>query len=381
MTTPRNTDGNMKILFIPSWIDVEFKSPAQSTFTNFPKVIGELDGIETGMIYAEMHVKQFRRKYITVNSLPYPYLGMRAWAPPKRGRLWNIWIKKYLELYEKFVEKYWKPDVIHAHSVLAAIAAMHIGEKHDIPYILTEHLPVEKIKDLPKGYHEKYQQVGKTAHTLTTVSSEGRDFLEKKLSRTVKRIHNFVDIDFFNAKNKITEAPVFISIGEPAYTKGLDNILKCFPTVKEAIPDAILILVDKISDRKVYVDPIIKKKKLKQSVVLTGIVDKNEVKRLLQSAAVYVSASRQESFGMTMVEALASGTPLVATKTAGSNEIFKGGTGLQVNQDDNDALAEAMIEVYRNRENYKPNKLHNYVMKKFSQNMILPKWKNIYRNV
>lgn len=370
-----------KILYIPSWIDVDFKSPAQSTFTNFPAVISKLDDTEVGMIYAEMHVQQFRRRYIYTDKVNYPYLGMRAWTAPKRGRLWSVWLRKYVELYEKFIKEYWKPDIIHSHGVLAGVAANELYEKYKIPFVHTEHLGETEMKQLPKSYRIRYETIAKNATAITTVSRENRDYMEQWLKIDVLHVPNFVDVEHFQAKNKVIDQPVFISIGEPAHTKGLDILMKSFIRVKEEIPEAMLILVDKIRDRKVVVDPIVKKNKLKQSIIMTGIVDRQEIKRLLQSASVYVSASRHESFGMAMVEALASGTPVVATKTAGSKDILEKSVGLLVEQKDEEGLAKAMVDAYVHRKKYRPEKLHGYIAKKYAEAVILPSWQKIYQSV
>lgn len=61
---------------------------------------------------------------------------------------------------------------------------------------------------------------------------------------------------------------------------------------------------------------------------------------------VFVSASRSESFGLAITEAMASGTPVVATKTEGAKEVIRDGeTGILVAIEDIQALASAVIEV------------------------------------
>ncbi len=372
---------NKKILYIPSWIDVDFKSPGQSTFTRFPEAIAGHGDTTVGMIYAEMHIQQFKRVYIETENAPYPYLGMRAWTPPKRGSMWNTWMKKYLELYEKYTEKHWVPDVIHSHGILGGIIADEIYKKHKIPFIHTEHLGKTEVDRLPGDYIKRFKSLAKNAKALTTVSSGNKKFLDEKIGAEFKLVPNFTDNEFFQAKTKATDQPVFISIGEPAYTKGLDNLLNSFVEIRKELPEAILILVDKIRDRKAVVDPIIKKQKLKRSVIMTGIVDKYEIRRLLQSAAIYISASRHESFGVTMVESLMCGTPVVATETDGSLDILEKSVGRLVEQKNKEQLTEAILEVYHDRKKYKPQNLHNYAAKRYGEGSVVQLWENLYRNV
>lgn len=376
-----NTEKKTKVLVIPSWSDVDFTSPSQKTYHNFTRALNHSELIQAGMIFAEMHIKQFKRKYIEVEELSYPYIGMRAWSPPKRGFLWRIWLGKYKSLFEKFCAKYWKPDIIHAHSIMAGVAAESISNEYDIPFVLTEHLSEQNLEELHPKYQKKYKEVAPQAETITSVSSGNSEYLQVKLDAEVIKIPNFIDADFFYPKQKIVDKPIFISIGEPAYTKGLDLILQSFADIKSQLPEAVLILVDKIRDRKKYVDPIIKKRNLKESVILTGIIDSQEVRKLLHSASVYISASRYESFGMSMIESISCGTPLVATETAGSIDIVNQNVGRITEQENTDEITKAILDIYTHRKNYSPKKLHTYVKENFSTQNILPQWEKVYRNV
>ena len=52
----------------------------------------------------------------------------------------RLWVRKTLKMFEIYIKKYGKPDVIHVHSVLwGGYAAMKIKEKYGMPYIITEH--------------------------------------------------------------------------------------------------------------------------------------------------------------------------------------------------------------------------------------------------
>ena len=83
--------------------------------------------------------------------------------------------------------------------------------------------------------------------------------------------------------------------------------------------------------------------KLEGRVQLLGQLGEDEVPALLASLDLFVSASRSESFGMAMVEALACGVPVVATATEGAREVVEDGvTGLLVPVGDVEALAAAV---------------------------------------
>jgi len=70
---------------------------------------------------------------------------------------------------------------------------------------------------------------------------------------------------------------------------------------------------------------------------------RDDVQRILPAFDVYVSGGRREAFGLSLVEALAAGIPVVATDVGGVAEVVADGeTGLLAPSEDSDALAEAV---------------------------------------
>jgi glycosyltransferase involved in cell wall biosynthesis len=81
-------------------------------------------------------------------------------------------------------------------------------------------------------------------------------------------------------------------------------------------------------------------------VHFTGWLD--EVAPLLAALDVYVSASRTESFGLTIIEAMAAGRAVVATATEGAREIIDpegSGSGILVAVGDHEALAASVLHL------------------------------------
>jgi glycosyltransferase involved in cell wall biosynthesis len=88
---------------------------------------------------------------------------------------------------------------------------------------------------------------------------------------------------------------------------------------------------------------------LTNRVALTGWLD--EVAPLLSALDVYVSASQTESFGLTIIEAMAAGLAVVATATAGAREIIDNeSTGILVAIGDYQALAASVLRLLANKD-------------------------------
>jgi len=90
-----------------------------------------------------------------------------------------------------------------------------------------------------------------------------------------------------------------------------------------------------------------------------------EVVRYMQDSALLVLPSRRESLGTVLVEALACGTPVVATRCGGPQDIVNDQVGVLVPPEDPEALARGIERVLDNRASYDPAKLRAYSLENF----------------
>jgi glycosyltransferase involved in cell wall biosynthesis len=89
---------------------------------------------------------------------------------------------------------------------------------------------------------------------------------------------------------------------------------------------------------------------ISNNVVFTGFVDNNYLKRCYFSCDIYVCPSKLEGFGLTLLEAMVAGKPIVATNVGAIPEIIEDGiNGILVKSDDIDDLCAAMFKILENR--------------------------------
>jgi glycosyltransferase involved in cell wall biosynthesis len=123
------------------------------------------------------------------------------------------------------------------------------------------------------------------------------------------------------------------TVGELTPLKGHEEFLKAAAETRRMFPASHFIVAgtDSSSDNKnrAALEQLIKELKLIEHVRLVGWLD--DLPQLYCALDVFVSASHTESFGLSIAEAMASGTSVVATKTEGAREIIQDGeTGLLV---------------------------------------------------
>jgi glycosyltransferase involved in cell wall biosynthesis len=78
-----------------------------------------------------------------------------------------------------------------------------------------------------------------------------------------------------------------------------------------------------------------------------------------------VLSSRYETFGVVLIESLASGVPVIATRCGGPEGIITRECGLIVDTEDAEALSSAMVRIRESRAFYEPEKIKRYADQRF----------------
>jgi glycosyltransferase involved in cell wall biosynthesis len=140
--------------------------------------------------------------------------------------------------------------------------------------------------------------------------------------------------------------PIVISVGRLLEVKGFDLLLTAWATVLRRHPDAHLV----IAGGGVLKDELLAQAKaagIADRVTLLGVRD--DVPELLRAADIYVSSSRSEGMSNAILEALASGLPVVATRAGAENDIIDDGvTGLLIPTENPAAIADALTTLLNN---------------------------------
>lgn len=150
------------------------------------------------------------------------------------------------------------------------------------------------------------------------------------------------------ARYRDPRGPLLIFLGRLVEEKGLGDLLTALQAVRQEIPGVRLLVVGDGQDKQQFVQRT-QELQLADCVTFTGWVDQSQVPTYLAAADIFVGPSRKavdgwvEAQGLTFVEAMLAGTPVIATRTGGIVEsIHDGETGLLVDERRPDQIAEAI---------------------------------------
>lgn len=143
------------------------------------------------------------------------------------------------------------------------------------------------------------------------------------------------------------EKPVVLGIGRLTEQKDFPNLIRAFAKVREQYPARLVILGE--GEDKLMLESLVSKLDVKDDVHFSGFV--NNPYTYMAHAAVFVLSSKWEGLPTVLIEALATGTPVVATDCkSGPREILDNGRyGKIVPIENDDALAAGILEVIQQK--------------------------------
>jgi len=212
------------------------------------------------------------------------------------------------------------------------------------------------------------------------VSEFTKQRMQKYLKITNKHIFlvpNGVDLEKFYEKEK--EWGNIIYIGRFAPHKRIDLLIKSFILAQKEIPSLKLLLVGDGPLHQYFKNKYGEKRNIK----FLGKVTEEQKRELLAKSWLFILTSEREGYGIAVLEALASGTPVLLAdypENAAKNLIMKGG-GI-IERPDSKKLASKIIELHRNTALYENIKSQaKKVAQKYDWNKIAEKLEKIFKLV
>lgn len=299
-----------------------------------------------------------------------------------------------------------KPDVVHVQvSDPIGLSVVSYARKNHIPIVTTEHNQPEVITEslkMPKSVRRpvnallsSYFRNRQSKSDFVTMPTEQaiRNLLKKhELGIPIAAVSNGVDLSNFKpgkAPSKIYEkykipktSPIILYIGRVDPEKKVGTIISAFNQARRVVPKARLVIIGDGVD-KMRLEKMVKKLSLENDVMFLGRVLSPDLYELYKTGTVFATASEIETQGIVLIEAAASGLPLIAVNKGAVGEVcINGKNGFLCEPGNINEIANAMIKTLSDKK----------LQDKFSKNSIkiarehdlertLDKFINIYNKV
>ena len=141
------------------------------------------------------------------------------------------------------------------------------------------------------------------------------------------------------------DRPLITYIGRVAHEKNIDFLVRVFAHVRRSVPSAMLVIAGEGPARE-SLRQLVVSLGLEHDVHFAGYLDRNTTLLDCYAAAdVFVFASRTETQGLVLLEAMAQGAPVVSTAELGTRSILRPGCGALIVQEELDPFAAAVTQV------------------------------------
>jgi glycosyltransferase involved in cell wall biosynthesis len=277
---------------------------------------------------------------------------------------------KYLRDTYKFIRKNiikkQKPDFINSHmSYPAGFLGTLIQKFCGIPNVTTEHSWIRK--HFRSWIHRKCVMYSlENSAGYITVSNALRQDIQSVVKREISVVPNVVDISKFSVSRKKPGERLDIGLlgGMGNYRKGLDILIKAIALLKNRN-----IKVHVGGDGKLLgkFKSMALEAGLFEQFTFYGDVPADDTPEFYSRLDAFVLASRDETFGVVVIEAMASGLPVIATDCGGPKEIITEETGILVRNEDPEDLASGIEYMQENIGKYDRKAIREYAESKYGQ--------------
>jgi glycosyltransferase involved in cell wall biosynthesis len=253
-----------------------------------------------------------------------------------------------------------QPEIIHAHSTYVVfnrvITKLRLLTKLKIPVIVTVHgLPNPLILPDGKESTDYDEFVSGFGFDLVLAVSENvaeaiKKHLDSKFHERVRTLYSGIDLSVFRPLPDLEKEWDLAFMGRLEAMKSVDLFPEMLSLLKSKFPDLKMMMTGEGSLKdKLFAE--FEEWGVASMVDFQGVVETENVPVLINKSRVFLYPSRQEPFGLSIVEAMACGVPVVTTDVFGPREIITHSyDGIAVPPDDVEALAEAVEKLLKDSE-------------------------------
>lgn len=326
------------------------RPPAQTSSwnPNLASALAEIPGLDVHFITVHPSIPEDA-------ELPWGRATVHLLSLPRGVRLLTGYHASRLVLQRRLERL--RPDVVHGHGTEHEYA--FAAAKSGFPWVATLHnyIPLLRAASRWSGrprlalLRVLERAVLSSAEHIICTTNFLADEIRHETRAEVHVIGNIVSDHFFRVgAERHAWEPTVLFVGYFRREKDVLTLVRAFAALRKALPEARLDLVGApVQSDLRYLKEIndeIDSLRLREVVRFRGLLGQHEVARAMAKAGVVALPSTSEPFGLVLAEALATGTPVVATRVGGVPSVVPHGEcGFLVDAGDVAGFAQALVGV------------------------------------
>jgi glycosyltransferase involved in cell wall biosynthesis len=288
-------------------------------------------------------------------------------------------LNTYRFIVKEIIEKD-RPDIIHSHlSYPGGFLGTIIQMRKGIPNILTEHT---RIGAYSRSWFHKQCLKYTYRHTrcIISVSNTLKREIDEFYHRYISVIPNFVDTDKFRISLPRHDDKLNIGFigGLGNYNKGLDLL---FDSASRLSRRDFIIHIGGGGSLTGNFKKLAEEYGIGDNCHFYGELSREKIRDFYSMLDFFVLPSRYETFGIVVIESMACGIPVIATRCGGPEDIITNETGLLIEKEDIPGLTAAMQNLSENPGRYDKETLRSYAEEKFGKNIFIERIKGLYNEI
>ena len=286
-------------------------------------------------------------------------------------------------VYKQYCDDHGTPDVIHAHSLRYAGYAVAGLKHHGIPLVITEHMGFFiQGRYSPQGHSYLVESLKKFDAILTVSEAMQHALQPFAPQREIQVVGNMVDTELFrpNPVQMPNRCFTFAIIGGLTPNKHVDHVLRALASVIQSGVEAELeIGGDGVEREKLH--QLAHQLGIHEQIRFHGAATRQQVSEIVQGVDCVVSASSHESFGINLIEAMACGKPVIASRSGGPQSFVDKTNGILFDVGDQAGLITAMQTMLEQIDTYDPTIIRENITRQYSQAAVVARLEAVYTTV
>ncbi len=287
----------------------------------------------------------------------------------------------------KTINREFRPDIIHVQvATEAGRFGIILGKLFHLPVILTEHSTIEASGVLHFPLHMYADFAYKNSLFNACVSEDLTDKLSKIFPKyKFTTIYNGIIVPKEVEKSRCYRVEGYVNFALVANfydreIKGIPNLLHVIQKLKKDGQKIRLHIIGEGDFREEF-EKIASELDIEAECIFYGKADKKKVYEVIDQMDFLVSASKFESFGCTIAEAMMLGKPVVVTKSGGPESFVTEDTGILVEKENIDMLYFGIRKMIKHYKEYQADEIRRYAVEKFDIENISTRYMQVYQEI